>query len=129
MPLPKTKEELLIRLNQAYENLDTEFNFIETNRVRQKEIDGLYSCCDLLTNQIGWANLLLYLEETEQNGMKPQMPAPGFKWNYLGDSAETFYKNEGKKSLSQLRKDFAVKVGMISTWIKSLDEHELFQIQ
>lgn len=127
MPLPSTKEELLKNLTQVYEKLDGEFEGISSERERIREIEGNVSCCDVIAYQIGWGKLLLGWEENEKNGKTPEMPASGFKWNQLGDLANTFYERKSKKSLDQLRKELKAVVQEIIGWIDSLEEQDLFQ--
>ena len=127
MPLPTTKEEFLRNLNQAYEKLGSEFEVIGKEKERLKEIEGGVSCCDVVAYQIGWAKLLLAWEEQETNKKIPEMPAPGFKWNQLGELAQSFYEKESTKSLSQLRTEFEVVFQKVIDWVNSLKDKELFQ--
>lgn len=127
MPLPTTKDELLSNLKAAYEKLDKEFDVIDSDNERKHGIEGNVSCCDILAYQIGWGRLLTGWEKTELRGKKPEMPASGFKWNQLGELAKTFYTEQSKKSLQQLRKEFSQLHKELADWIDSLSEKELFQ--
>ncbi len=127
MPLPKTKIELLSNLNQAYEKLDAEFDTVESEYERDCDIEGGVSCCDIVAYQIGWGSLLLGWEKQELAGKTPKMPAPGYKWNQLGELANSFYEEHSKKSLQQLRDEFSELRQVLVNWIKSLSETELFQ--
>lgn len=127
MPLPASKSELLDNLNQATQKLDNEFNTIDLEIERTKEIEGNISCCDLLAYQIGWGKLLLGWEEQEKSGKKPCMPATGFKWNQLGELAESFYNEYSEENLTQLRKDFKKLNHSLVVWIESLTDQELFE--
>jgi hypothetical protein len=125
MPLPSTKKELLNNLNQAYERLDGEFDVITKDNERLKEIEGNVCCCDVVAYQIGWAKLLLGWEQQEAKGKKPKMPAPGYKWNQLGELTQSFYERESSKSLTQLRQEFEILFQEIVSWVDSLKEQEL----
>jgi hypothetical protein len=127
MPLPNTKDELLSILRQAYVKLDAEFNTIELEYERCDGIEGNVSCCDIVAYQIGWGSLLVGWEKIELAGKTPEMPAPGFKWNQLGELAKSFYEKQSKKSLQQLKKEFTELYQVLIEWINSLTEKELFQ--
>jgi hypothetical protein len=127
MPLPTTKAELIESLSQAYTKLDSEFDVVNSECEKQNGIEGNISCCDVVSYQIGWANLLMGWEQQESEGKRPEMPAKGFKWNQLGDLAQSFYVKNSKKSLSQLRVEFNESYQELVTWIESLTEEELFE--
>ena len=127
MPLATSKEELLQHLQQAYAKLDAEFDDVTDELARQRGIEGDISCCDVLAYQIGWGRLLLGWESAEQRGKVPDMPAPGFKWNQLGELAGSFYAAASGQSLSQLRAEFELVVKEVETWIQSLGESTLFE--
>ena len=127
MPLPTTKSELLVNLHQAYTRLDSEFDVVSKELENLREIDGSLSCCDVLSYQIGWANLLIGWEQQELDGKTPAMPAEGFKWNQLGELALSFYSQSSTKSLSELRLDFNETYMNLVSWIESLSEEELFK--
>jgi hypothetical protein len=129
MPLPNTKIELLNNLDQAYEKLDAEFDAVESEYERDCGIEGNVSCCDIVAYQIGWGSLLVGWEKLELAGKTPEMPAPGFKWNQLGELANSFYEEQSKKSLQQLRNEFSELHQVLVNWINSLSELELFQPQ
>ena len=127
MPLPATKVELFTSLQQAYIKLDSEFDVVNSEHERKDGIEGNLSCCDIVSYQIGWANLLMSWEQQELAGKTPVMPAKGFKWNQLSDLAQSFYDESKKISLSQLRGEFSEKHEELVTWIESLSEQELFE--
>ena len=121
--------ELLSNLNLAYEKLDGEFDTVETEYERDCGIEGNVSCCDIVAYQIGWGSLLVGWEKLELAGKTPEMPAPGFKWNQLGELANSFYEEQSKKSLQQLRNEFSELRQVLTNWINSLSELELFQLK
>jgi len=127
MPLPTSKDELLQTMRTAYERLDSEIACLPQKHERDTSIKGNLSCCDLIAYQIGWANLLLAWEAQEKNGTEPEMPSKGFKWNQLGELAKVFYRESEKKSLSDLRKEFAHVFDELVHWIESLSEKELLE--
>lgn len=129
MPLQANKEELLKNLHSAYEKLDSEFDAVPTALERIQKIQGNISCCDVIAYQIEWATLLLGWEKSEKNGKFPAMPAKGYKWNELGNLAQSFYDKHASKSLKQLRADFKKIYKKLTQWIEALSEEELFLLQ
>jgi len=99
MPIPTTKLEFVKTLKTAYHNLDAEFDAVNSLKENDKGIEGNISCCDVVAYQIGWADLLLGWEQKEKDGKEPEMPAKGFKWNQLGELAQSFYKKSSGQSL------------------------------
>ena len=129
MPLPKTKQELLINLKKSYEKLDAEFDAVTTCNERMTDIEGNISCCDVVAYQIGWGKLLMSWENNELNGKLVQMPCESFKWNQLGELAQHFYQQSRHLSLSQLRVDFNNVYQQLVDWITNLSTEELFTPQ
>ena len=126
MPMPTTRAEVLHNLRQAYEKLDAELDVVDPERERECGIEGDISCCDVVAYQIGWANLLMGWDRKEQEGTPPVMPAEGFKWNQLGELAQSFYRRESDKTLGELRREFRGVFGALVGWIESLTDQELF---
>ncbi len=127
MPLPTCKAELLKNLKQAYVKLDAEFNTVSSEHERLKMIEGNVSCCDVVAYQIGWTNLLMGWDRQEERGESPSMPAEGFRWNQLGELAQSFYERNSEKKLGQLRREFHETFQALARWIESLTEQEIFQ--
>lgn len=94
---------------------------------RKDGIEGNLSCCDIVSYQIGWANLLMSWEQQELGGKTPAMPNKGFKWNQLSDLAQSFYDGSNEISLSQLSGKFSEKYEELVIWIEPLSEQELFE--
>lgn len=128
MPLATTKPELLEKLNQAYNKLDSEFERVSCEQERILGIEGGISCCDVLAYQIGWTNLLLGWDRQECSGKQPILPAENYQWNQLSALAQSFYREHAQKSLSQLRVEFHDCYHELIRWIEPLSEQELFAL-
>lgn len=123
MPLPVSREDLLVRLRDAAAKLDVEFDDFADPRAA----DGSgVSPADRLGYQIGWGRCLLGWEEAEAAGRPVEMPAVGYSWNALGALAESFYAQYRGWSVGELRGEFAGVVEEIAGWVGSLSEDELF---
>ena len=126
MPLPTTRDELLANLKKAYEKLDAEFDDIDSGLERDKGIERELSCCDIIAYQLGWGKLLISWDSAELAGRIVVMPSADFKWNQLGELANTFYKEYSQQSLKQLRTEFQNLYLQLVEWICALTEVELF---
>lgn len=82
---------------------------------------------DIIAYQIGWGKLLLSWDADEQAGNTPIMPAEGFKWNQLGELAQSFYQTHHVDSMVQLRSEFAQLYQQLTDWINGLSEQALFE--
>lgn len=127
MPLPETKAELLDNLKTAYEKLDAEFDNVALESERVCGIEGGVSCCDVLAYQIGWGRCLLAWERDENSGETADMPAPNYKWNQLGELAQSFYVEHSGKSLIQLRKEYGCLYFELCAFVNATSENDLFQ--
>ena len=94
---------------ESYNKLDSAFDVVNSAHERKDGIEGNLSCCDIVSYQIGWANLLMSWEQQELAGKTPAMPNKGFKWNQLSDLAQSFYDESNEISLSQLSGKFSEK--------------------
>ena len=127
IPLPDNKVTLLANLQSAYQKLDAEFDAVDLDQERQCNIDGGISCCDVIAYQLGWGKLLLSWKAIELSGQRPDMPAPSFKWNQLGNLANSFYRSYENQSLQDFRKVFFDLYQSLVNWINSLSEQALFE--
>ncbi len=126
MPLPKTKKELLTKLEKAFEKLNAEFDMETSKAARSPSIEGNISCCDVIAYQIGWGRLLIGWEQAELSGIKVDMPCVGYKWNQLGALAQSFYRQSSQSSLSQLQIEFNQLYQQLVVWITQLTDEDLF---
>ena len=80
----------------------------------------------MLAYQLGWMDLLLGWERDERAGCEVVTPAPGYRWNRLGDLYSTFYERWHDASPPQLQEAFREKVDGVVTLVASLSRDELF---
>jgi hypothetical protein len=117
------KNELFKRANLFV----SEFNDIaESERDRMKTgVDR--SPAQMLAYQLGWMDLLLDWERDEKNGIEVITPAPGFKWNKLGNLYESFYQKWNGVSIQQLQVEFANRLVGIICLVDSLSDQDFFE--
>lgn len=81
----------------------------------------------MIAYQLGWMALLRTWDSEELAGAKPQMPAPGFKWNQLGGLYQAFYQQYQDRTLTQLCELFVIEVHALLEWLQTFSEDELFK--
>lgn len=80
----------------------------------------------MLAYQLGWMELLLGWEHDEQAGIEVVTPAPGYKWNNLGDLYESFYKRWEQVETQELIDRFKVLLDEVIYLTNTLSVTELF---
>lgn len=122
----KSKEELLEAIEQKYQLFAAEFEGIP-EQDKDLLLDGVDKTpAQMLAFQIGWLPLVMGWDKTELSGKIPEMPAPGYKWNRLGELYANFYRNCEGLTLQELRERFAKEKDTFLSWVTNLTEQELF---
>ena len=88
--------------------------------------DGGKTPSEHLAYQLGWVTALLDWERREQAGEAVQTPAPGYKWNALGDLNQHYYHTYGALTLAEQQTMLREKVAALCAWIDGLSDDELF---
>lgn len=104
----------------------------EFDAVADSDIDIRFEGVDrtpreILAYQLGWMDLILGWEREEQAGREAVTPAPGYKWNQMGELYQGFYDKYRSESLAQLKQMFQDAVSGLTNWIDGFTEEELFQ--
>lgn len=121
-----SKKELSETIRRTYELFEGEFNDIH-NSDKDKWVEGVDKTpAQMIAYQLGWMNLVMEWERNEQLGHECHMPAPGYKWNQLGQLNESFYEKYSGYTLEELRSLFRETEQQWQNWIASLSEEELF---
>ncbi|WP_326833604.1 ClbS/DfsB family four-helix bundle protein [Cutibacterium porci] len=81
----------------------------------------------MIAYQLGWMGLLLSWEREEHAGAEVVTPAPGFRWNQLGDLYDAFYQRWEESSAEELIDRFTTMLGEVVHLVNSLTEEELFE--
>lgn len=122
----KSKTDLIQVIHKSYLLLDEEFEGIDNSDkdMAIPEVDK--TPAQIIAYQLGWLNLVKAWDRDEKAGREVIMPAPGFKWNQLGEMYRSFYETYADCSLDELRRLFRAVVEEWISWIDSLSEDELF---
>lgn len=81
----------------------------------------------MLAYQLGWMDLLLGWERTEQSGLEAATPAAGYKWNQLGSLYTQFYADWAAVPPAELIHNFNDRVTQMCDWVRSLGKTVLFE--
>ncbi|WP_150275922.1 ClbS/DfsB family four-helix bundle protein [Paenibacillus tepidiphilus] len=121
-----SKEQLLETIRSRYVLLDGEFDTVDEGfrDLRLPQADKTPS--EIIAYQLGWLNLVMGWDRDELEGREVEMPAPGYRWNRLGEMYSSFYRKYEAYSLRELRDLFRDTVGEWEAWIGTLSEEELF---
>lgn len=93
--------------------------------VRIEEVDRTPR--EMIAYQLGWMGLIRGWDSDELAGKEVITPAPGYKWNQMGELYQGFYEKYSGQSLSQLREMFDETVSSFIIWLQDLSDEELFQ--
>ena len=119
-------EELIAEIRKRAGLFLTEFDDIPASGIHTLK-DGVdRTPAQMLAYQLGWMDLLLGWEQGERAGREVVTPAPGYRWNRLGDLYSTFYEQWSDASLPQLREAFRERVDGVVALVASLSRDELF---
>lgn len=120
------KQQLLNEINKTAQLFIDEFSSIPESQ-KDVLVDGVdRTPSQMLAYQLGWLNLVKSWDDQELAGNSPVLPAPGYKWNRLGDLYQEFYKTYQGFSLQELILSFKQQINIWNDWIESLSEATLF---
>ncbi|WP_172253356.1 ClbS/DfsB family four-helix bundle protein [Saccharibacillus deserti] len=121
-----SKEALTAAIHAAYLKLDAEYDEISESDKDLRLPDVDRTPAEILAYQLGWLARVRSWEAEELAGGTPQMPAPGYTWNRLGEMYADFYRQYEAYSLTELRAMFARAEAQWLAWIDGLSDEELF---
>lgn len=120
------KNALIIEIKKTAKLFISEFDTIseDDKSLRLEEVDRTPQ--EIIAYQLGWMKLLLGWDKDERCGKEVVTPAPGYKWNQLGNLYQGFYKQYQDESLSMLVDLFNSTVDELIQWLSYFSEEELF---
>lgn len=72
-------------------------------------------------------NLILSWEQDNHEEKEVETPAPGYKWNQLGDLYQSFYIQYSEVTLQELIIKFEDNVNKITQLVENYNDKELFE--
>lgn len=121
-----SKEAFVAEIKRTADLFIKEFEAITEDQtdLRLEEVDR--TPAEMLAYQLGWLNCLRQWEADELAGKPCIMPAPGYKWNQLGNLYQDFYRQYTSYSLNELQQLFQEAVHNQIEWLNGLSDTELF---
>ena len=119
-------EELIAEIRKRAELFIAEFDDVPASELHTLK-DGVdRTPAQMLAYQLGWMDLLLGWERDDRAGREVVTPAPGYRWNRLGDLYSAFYEQWRDASLPRLQEAFRDRVDGVVALVASLSREELF---
>ena len=119
-------EELIAEIRKRAELFIAEFDDVPASGLHVLK-DGVdRTPAQMLAYQLGWMDLLLGWERDEQSGREVVTPAPGYRWNRLGDLYDSFDEQWRNTSLPRFQEAFRNRVDDVVALVTSLSREELF---
>ena len=121
------KGSLIAEIKKTADLFIKEFEDVaETDKaVRFEEVDRTPQ--EIIAYQLGWMGLFRGWDSDELSGKEVIMPAPGYKWNRLGELYQGFYETYQDKTLSELKELFVSAVESLEEWLNGFTDDELFK--
>ena len=82
---------------------------------------------EIIAYQLGWMGLIRGWDRDELGGIEVVTPAPGYKWNQMGELYQGFYEKYKDEPLPRLRELFTAELESFITWLDGFGDDELFQ--
>lgn len=123
----ESKEALIAEIRKTAGLFVREFDDVD-----EADIDELVEGVDrtpreMLSYQLGWMGLLRGWDADELAGKDVATPAPGYKWNQMGELYQGFYDEHRADSLKQLKGAFEDGVDALVQWLDKFSDDELFE--
>jgi hypothetical protein len=123
----ESKQALIDEINKTAERFIKEFDGIaETDKdIRVDEADRTPQ--EMIAYQLGWMDLIRSWDSDELAGKEVVTPAPGCKWNQMGELYRGFYEKYSAYTLERLREMFTAAVGDTVKWFQGFTDDEIFE--
>jgi hypothetical protein len=122
----KDKNALIAEIKKTSEIFIKEFDDVAEadKNIRYDEVDRTPQ--EIIAYQLGWMGLIRGWDKDEAEGKDVITPAPGYKWNQMGELYQGFYSKYQDKSIAELRVLFTNTVDSLAKWLSDFSDDELF---
>jgi hypothetical protein len=121
------KQSLIDEIKTTSEAFINEFTDISESE-KDLRMDGVdRTPAEMIAYQLGWMELIRGWDKDERDGKPVETPAPGIKWNQMGELYQGFYKKYADKPLAALREQFVHDVADFIQWFDGFSEDEVFK--
>lgn len=122
-----SKEAFIAEIKKTAELFIREFDDVAEADVDVR-VDGVERTPrEMLAYQLGWMELLQGWDRDERAGKEVVTPAPGYKWNQMGELYQGFYEKYRTEPLARLERLFVEKVSALLSWAEGFSDAELFR--
>lgn len=123
-----TKKALLADIEKEHALLVGYLGQIRKTRLKEPGVWGKdWTINDLIAHLAEWQTMFLTWHSDGEKGVKPQMPAPGYKWSETPRLNEAIWEKHRSRPPAKVRADFDQGYEKILTIVKSLSEKELLR--
>jgi hypothetical protein len=125
MARPQNKETLLALSEQLYQKILSLVDKQETAIATQKASNG-WTMKDVVAHLSAWHKLFLGWYEQDRQGVKPELPAPGYTWKTMPHLNEKIYQENKDRTLPEVIAEFQQTYAAVRKVIQSHSNEELF---
>jgi hypothetical protein len=121
-----SKRRLMNAIEDEHQALVALVDAIPASRLCEKGVwgDG-WTVNDLLAHLTEWEQMFLRWYREGQRGLRPVLPAPGFKWRETPALNREIWRKHRKKSSAQVRKAFDASYAEILLVVKAMSPRSL----
>lgn len=123
-----SKKELLDDIEREHDTLTAHLQAVPAARVSESGVWGDdWTVLDLVAHLSEWHRMLLRWHSEGLEGRKPDMPAPGYKWNQTPELNRMIQEKHRDRSWDAVQADFSDTHEEIMQVVRGLSEAELLE--
>ncbi|NPV57161.1 MAG: ClbS/DfsB family four-helix bundle protein [Anaerolineae bacterium] len=126
MSRPTNKSALLAQSQQEYDALNALLANYSDEELCQPGAIGAWSAKDALAHLHAWHLMLLGWMADERKGLKPALPAPGYKWSETPALNQSIHERYQNHALEDVRALLADTHQQMMALIESLSQEQLY---
>ena len=122
-----TKGAFISEIRKTADLFIKEFDAVQESDKDMRVGDADRTPQEIIAYQLGWMGLIRGWDRDELAGKEVVTPAPGYKWNQMGELYQGFYNKYQDHSLAQLKEMFVKDVDDLALWLDGFSDDELFK--
>lgn len=126
MPRPTSKTDLLLAIEKEWGALQAVLDPLSPGAMTEPGIVGEWSVKDMLAHLLTWQRMVLRWYREGEQGLTPQLPAPGYKWNQIPQLNQQIYEHHRDRPLDDVVVHFHTSHGEMLALIEALSDEVLF---
>jgi hypothetical protein len=122
----RSKQALVASIEAEHDALCARLDAIPRSRHRDRGVWGDdWTVCDLVAHLAEWQAMFLTWYDDGVRGLRPSMPAPGYKWNETPKLNRAIWARHRRRSAASVRAQFDAGYRTILELVARLDEEAL----